>query len=167
RRPPRSLGITRTLGAMPRPTRIQLPGGTYHVTARGNRRQALFFDDADRDRFLGIFHRAACRSAWRTLAYCLMTNHFHLVVETPDPTLSSGMHYLNGLYARRFNERHGFEGHLFERRFAAAVIGDDAHLAEVLRYVAFNPVRAGLCDHPADWPWSSFRGVGRSFAFAR
>ena len=85
-----------------------------------------------------------------------MTNHFHLVVETPDPTLSSGMHYLNG-----------FEGHLFERRFAAAIIGDDAHLAEVLRYVAFNPVRAGLCDHPADWPWSSFRGVGRSFAFAR
>lgn len=96
-----------------------------------------------------------------------MTNHFHLVVQTPTESLSAGMHQLNGGYAKKFNERHQLDGHLFDARFRSTPVESDDHLEDVLRYVALNPVRAGLCDHPSDWPWSSFRGVGRRFLFDR
>lgn len=99
--------------------------------------------------------------------YCLMTNHFHLVVETPTESLSAGMHQLKGGYAKKFNERHMLDGHLFDGRFRSSPVESDRQLEEVIRYVAFNPVRAGLCTHPSDWPWSSFQGVGRRFLFDR
>jgi putative transposase len=96
-----------------------------------------------------------------------MTNHFHLLIATPEPTLSEGMHYLNGVYAKKFNERHEVGGHLFESRFRSALVETEEHLLEVLRYVAFNPVHAGLCDAPGDWPWTSFAGVDKGFRFDR
>jgi len=152
---------------MPRPHRLLVPGATYHVTIRGVRRQDIYRDDADRFRFLGILERTIVRRGWKSEGHCLMTNHHHFLVQTPRPDLSAGMQYLNGLYAQWFNERHLLSGHLFERRFWSEPIEDDDYLARVVSYVAMNPVRAGLVDHPADWPWSSFAGVGRDFAFDR
>jgi putative transposase len=144
-----------------------VPGGIYHVTARGNRRQAVFVDDFDRRRFVEILERVVRRRRWRDRAHCLMSNHYHLIVETPEPTLSTGMHALNSVYASRFNERHGVDGHLFEGRFRASLLEAEEHLHEALRYIAFNPVRAGLCAHPSDWPWTSWATVDRRFVFDR
>jgi putative transposase len=143
---------------MPRPPRIQVAGGLYHVTSRGNRRQAIFHDDDDRRWFLMLRHRVTQRWGWRLHAYCLMTNHFHLLVETPERNLSSGMQRLKSGYAGYFNERHSLVGHLFQQRFGSRLIEGEEHLSETLRYIALNPVRAGLCAHPAEWPWSSFYG---------
>ena len=143
---------------MPRPPRIQVPGGTYHVTARGNRRQTIFHDDDDRRRFLALRRTVTRRYGWRLHAFCLMTNHFHLLIETPEPTLSVGMQRLNSEYATYFNERFGFVGHLFQQRFGSRLIETEEYFAEALRYIAFNPVRAGLCEHPHEWLWSSFFG---------
>jgi REP-associated tyrosine transposase len=152
---------------MARAHRFQPAGGTYHITTRGNRRQAIFYDDLDRELFLRQFQRVVRHRNWNHLAYCLMTNHFHLLIETPTESLSAGMHQLNGVYARKFNERHTLDGHLFDGRFRSVLVEGDEHFDEVLRYIAFNPVRAGLCEHPADWPWSSFRGIARRFRFDR
>ena len=139
----------------------------FHITSRGNRRQAIYRDDLDRELFLRLFRGVTRRQRWKSLAYCLMTNHFHLVIETPTESLSKGMHQLNGVYARKFNERHILDGHLFESRFRSTSVESEEHFEEVLRYIALNPVRAGLCEHPSDWPWSSFQGVGRHFHFDR
>ena len=152
---------------MPRPPRIEVPGGLHHITVRGNRRQAIFGDDVDRRRFLDLFDRTLRRHGWRERLYCLMSNHFHLLIETPHPTLSKGMHYLNSVYAGRFNERHCLDGHLFESRFGSVLVETEEHLEETFRYIAFNPVRAGLCEHPAEWPWSSWAGVDNRFLFER
>ena len=108
---------------------------------------------------MAFLAQASYRRHWSCLAYCLMTNHFHLVVALRDETLSRGMHRLNGLYARRFNERYGHFGHVFEARFASEVVESEEQLLEALRYVVLNPVRAGLCSDPTDWPWSSFRAT--------
>ena len=139
----------------------------FHITSRGNRRQAIYRDDLDRELFLRLFRGVARRQRWKSRAYCLMTNHFHLVIETPTESLSKGMHQLNGVYARKFNERHILDGHLFEGRFRSSTVESEEHFEEVLRYIALNPVRAGLCEHPSDWPWSSFQGVGRRYLFDR
>lgn len=144
---------------MARAPRVQVAGGIYHVTARGNRRQAIYQDDDDRRRFLRVRDRVVHRYGCRIHAYCLMTNHFHLLIETPDQNLSRGMQRLNSEYATYFNTRFGHVGHLFQQRFASRLIESEQYFLEVLRYIAFNPVRAGLCDHPADWPWSSFHGA--------
>ena len=143
---------------MPRPPRIQLAGGTYHVTSRGNRRQAIFHDDHDRRWFLALRQRVVDRYGWQVLAYSLMTNHFHLLVETPEPTLSVGMQRLKSGYAGYFNERHSLVGHLFQQRFDSRLIESEKHFNKTLNYIALNPVKAGLCVHPAEWPWSSFYG---------
>ena len=145
-----------SLGLVPRPPRIQLAGGIYHVTSRGNRRQAIFHDDNDRRWFLMFRFHVFKRWGWRLHAYCLMTNHFHLLVETPEPNLSSGMQRLKSGYAAYFNERHSLVGHLFQQRFDSRLIESEEHFSETLRYIALNPVRAGLCEHPAQWPWSTF-----------
>ena len=108
---------------------------------------------------MAFLAQASYRRDWVCLAYCLMTNHFHLVLALREETLSRGMHRLNLLFARRFNERHGHVGHLFEARFSAGVIESESHLLESLRYVVLNPVRAGLCADPAGWAWSSFRAT--------
>jgi putative transposase len=152
---------------MARPLRTQVAGGTYHVTARGNRRQPIFHDESDRQLFLALFKRVAERRAWHTLAYCLMTNHFHLVIETPVANLSLGMHRLNFTYAQYFNARHSVDGHLFDGRFHSVLVESESQLLELLRYVAFNPVRAGLCARPSEWRWSSFHGVANRFVFDR
>jgi REP element-mobilizing transposase RayT len=144
---------------MARARRVQIAGGIYHVTARGNRRQAIYQDDDDRRRFLGVRDRVVHRYGWRIHAYCLMTNHFHLLVETPDANLSRGMQRLNSEYATYFNTRFAHVGHLFQQRFVSRLIESEHYFLEALRYIAFNPVRAGLCEHPADWPWSSFHGA--------
>lgn len=152
---------------MARPPRVQIPGATYHVTARGNRRQSIFLDDDDRRLFVALLKRVVQRRRWRLVAYCLMTNHFHLVIESPSTNLSSGMHYLNFRYAQLFNERHALDGHVFGGRFGSVLVESERQLSELLRYVAFNPVRAGLSEHPSDWRWSSFFGIEKSFSFDR
>lgn len=109
--------------------------------------------------FMAFLGQTVHRFRWTCLAYCLMTNHFHLVLSLSSPNLAKGMHRLNGLYARRFNERHGYVGHLFEARYSSTLIASEKHFLDAIRYVALNPVTAGLCDDPADWEWSSFRAT--------
>lgn len=141
---------------MPRQPRVQFEGAIYHLTARGNRRQAIFVDERDRELFLQFLTRVVRRFGWRCHAYCLMTNHYHLLVETPQPNLSVGMHLLNSTYAHRFNWRHGFTGHLFEARFHSVLVERESHFLELLRYIPLNPVRAGLSPTAGDWRWSSY-----------
>lgn len=142
-----------------RPPRIQVPGAAYHVTARAVADRPLFRDDADRRRFLAILHEVVERQDWACHAFCLMTTHYHLLVRTPSPNLATGMQRLNAHYARGSNDRHGWTGHVFGSRYHAGLIERDSHLLEVTRYVALNPVRAGLCRVPADWRWSSYRAI--------
>ena len=144
---------------MPRRLRIQFAGGIYHITARGNRKQPIFLDPDDHRFHLWCVGQAADRFEWRVLTFVHMTNHFHMIVFTPEPTLSRGMHWLNGLYAQVFNDRHGLTGHLFEDRFHSVVIEDQSHVLTASRYDHLNPVRAGLCDHPLAWRWSSCRAL--------
>jgi len=119
----------------------------------------IYADSHDRWRFLELLGDVCLRCGWHCAAYCLMTNHFHLLVETPQPNLSRGMQRLNGLYAQSFNARHGFEGHLFERRFHHVLVESEWHFFELCRYLPLNPVRAGLCTDPGQWPWSSYRAT--------
>jgi len=143
---------------MPRRPRIVAAGATYHVVSRGNRRQPIFTDDHDRQLFLRVLDDVVTRHSWRCGAYCLLSNHFHLLVETPVAAedLAQGMHRLNGRYAQWFNDRHEVVGHLFQGRFHSTLIEREGHLLEVIRYVFLNPVRAGACERPDDWRWSSF-----------
>ncbi len=144
---------------MSRPLRLQFPGAVYHLTARGNAGQAIYLDDADRTRFLGLLGREVEQQRWRCHAYCLMDNHYHLLVETPEANLSRGMGRLNMAYAQGFNRRHERAGHLFQGRYKAILVGKDSHLLELCRYLVLNPVRAGLVDSPMAWPWSSYRAT--------
>jgi len=144
---------------MPRLPRVNVPNGIYHVTARGNRRQPLFLDDHDHELFLGMLSTLGVRRRWRCHGYCLMPNHYHVVIETPDGDLSPGMQYLNGVYADHFNFFHGTDGHLFQGRFHAVLVESDPHLAELSRYLALNPVRAGLAATARDWRWSSYPAI--------
>jgi REP-associated tyrosine transposase len=144
---------------MPRPLRTQFAGGTYHVTCRGNRKQPIFLEPDDNRFHLWCLEQASMRFEWRILTWVHMTNHFHMVVLTPQATLSKGMHWVNGLYAQVFNERHDLTGHLFQGRFHSTVIEDESQLLACVRYDDMNPVRAGLCDHPLAWRWSSCRAL--------
>src|SRR5215210_502277 len=141
---------------MPRPLRLGADGSIFHVTARGNRRQPIFLDSGDRALFLHLLARNVTRFGWLCHAYCLMGNHFHLVVETPVFNLSEGMQRLNGRFAQLFNERRELGGHLFQGRFHSEPIETDAHLLSSVRYDDLNPVRAGLVGDPAAWRWSSY-----------
>ncbi|MCH7937051.1 MAG: transposase [Proteobacteria bacterium] len=141
---------------MSRPLRIEFPGALYHLTARGNARADIFVDDADRRNFLSVLERTVERCGWLCHAYCLMSNHYHLLVETPQANLSRGMRHLNGVYSQRFNRAHGRVGHVFQGRYKAILVEKEAHLLELVRYVVLNPVRAGLARRAGDWPWSSF-----------
>jgi REP element-mobilizing transposase RayT len=140
---------------VPRRPRHLLGDGTYHVTARGVARSRIYLDGFDHRAFLGLFRDVVERFAWTTLAFCLMPNHYHLVVSAHRPQLSAGMHRLNGLYAQGFNLRYARPGHLFQGRFDARLVEGDRHVGAVCRYVVRNPVRAGLCEKWTDWPWSS------------
>jgi REP element-mobilizing transposase RayT len=141
---------------MARQPRIEVPGGYYHVTARGNDRQPIF-DDALRAIFLAQTARAAVRHGWLVYGWALMSNHFHLVVQLRSGGLSSGMCELNGGFARAANARFGRIDHCFGRRFWSQHLETDRHLLASIRYAMWNPVRAGLVDHPRDSSWTSFR----------
>lgn len=141
---------------MARPLRIEYPGAVYHLTSRGNRQETIFQDDDDRHGFLEILGRTVHRYNWICHAYCLMGNHYHLLVETPDANVSLGMRQLNGMYTQFSNRRHGKVGHVFQGRFKSILVEKDAHLLELCRYIVLNPVRAKTCDHPGQWLWSSY-----------
>lgn len=145
--------------AMGRPRRVLYAGAYYHVTTRGNRREIVFVDDADRRLFLALLAKACVAHDWKCLGYCLMTNHYHLVLRTDRPTLSCGMHFLNGTYAREFNSVHQTTGHVFESRFFTKIIEHERYLATVIRYVVANPVRAMLSTAAQDFAWSSHNAV--------
>lgn len=144
---------------MARPLRLQFPGGIYHVTARGNDRRPIFEDDDDCARFLIVLASIVARYHVLCHAYCLMGNHYHLLLETPEANLSLAMRQLNGVYTQRFNRRHERCGHLLQGRFGAQLVDGDAYLREVCRYIVLNPVRAGLVAHPRQWRWSSFHAT--------
>jgi putative transposase len=143
---------------MARVARRELGGGLAHVTARTIRKLPLFIDERDALAYLsGLDHVTREIAEWEILAYCLMPNHVHLVVDAEIPQLSLAIQRLNGFYAQRFNRVHGFRGHLFQGRFHSKRMRDEAHLPGSVRYVLLNPVRAGLCDRPEQWRWSSYR----------
>jgi putative transposase len=140
-----------------RPLRICLPSGVYHVISRGNAREPIYLDDDDRVGFVRTLAHVVARFGWLCHAYCLMGNHYHLLVETPQPNLPAGMRQLNGLYAQNFNRRYHRCGHLFQARYRSVLVEKETHLLAACRYVVLNPVRAGICGTPADHPWSSYR----------
>ncbi len=142
---------------MARPLRIEFPSAIYHVTSRGNARRKIFLDDADRQAFLATLAWVVERFGWICHAYCLMDNHFHLLIETPDPNLSRGMRQLNGVYTQGFNRRHRKVGHVFQGRFKAILVERDNYLLELARYVVLNPVRAKMVKAPEGYAWSSYR----------
>lgn len=144
---------------MARPLRLEYPGAVYHVTARGNARQVIFQDDGDREAFLGILGKVIERYNWLCHAYCLMGNHYHLLIETLDANLSAGMRQINGLYTQTFNRRHGRVGHVLQGRFKAILVDKDSYLLELCRYIVLNPVRAQMVKQPKNYPWSSYRAT--------
>jgi putative transposase len=147
---------------MGRPMRIQSPDVIYHVTIRGVRRLRVYEDPLDYRKFEALLGMVVSKRRWAVHAYCQMPNHNHLVLNTPEADISEGMCWLNGVYARWFNERHGYSGHVFEARYHTELVRSNVHLLNVASYVPLNPVRAGLCESPADWPWSSYRAtIGR------
>ncbi len=145
---------------MARPLRLEFAGALYHVTARGNAQQAIVLDDQDRQRFLDVLARTVSRFHLLLHAYCLMDNHYHLLVETPEANLSKAMRQLNGVYTQAFNRRHGRVGHVLQGRFKALVVDRDSYLLELCRYVVLNPVRARSTRKPDTYPWSSYRATG-------
>ncbi len=142
---------------MARPLRLEYAGALYHVTARGDRREDIYRDEVDRQAWLEGLATVCQRFNWGVHAYCQMTNHYHLLVETAEGNLSRGMRQLNGHYTQRFNRRHGLVGHLYQGRYNAIVVQKEAYLLELSRYVVLNPVRAGLVRQPEAWPWSSYQ----------
>jgi len=144
---------------MARRPRVEFPGAIHHVTGRGNAGRRIYRDDADKRRFLELLAQVAERRAWLCHAYCLMDNHYHLLVETVAANLGVGMQWLNGTYAQAFNRSAGRSGHLFQGRYHATLVKRDAHLLEAARYIVLNPVRAFLCDGAYEWEWSSYRGT--------
>ena len=144
---------------MSRPLRLEHPDALWHVTSRGNERRDIFRDDDDREEFLSTLARTVAMFRWRLYAWVLMNNHYHLLLETPEPNLSRGMRQLNGIYTQRFNRRHGRSGHLMQGRFKGILVEKEAHLLELCRYVVLNPVRAGAARSARDWRWSSYRAT--------
>ena len=144
---------------MARPLRIEYPGAVYHVTSRGNARQSIFLDDADRQVFLKILGHVIGKYNWLCHAYCLLDNHYHLLLETPDPNLALGMRQLNGVYTQRVNRRHNRVGHVFQGRYKAILVEKNEHLLELCRYIVLNPVRAGMVSDPRKWNWSSYQAT--------
>ena len=141
---------------MARPLRIELAGGLYHVTSRGDRREDIFLNEQDRQAWLEIFGVVCKRYNWVCHAWCQMTNHYHIVVETVEGNLAQGMRQLNGVYTQKFNRSHRRVGHVFQGRYRAIIVEKDTYLLELMRYVVLNPVRATMVADAADWPWSSY-----------
>jgi putative transposase len=145
---------------MSRPLRIEFAGALYHLISRGTAKQRIFLDDRDRVFFLASLERVWARFGWICHAYCLMDNHYHLLVETPRPNLARGMRELNGVHAQAFNRRHSRTGHLFGGRYGSILIEREPHLLEVARYIVLNPLRARLpLERLEHWRWSSYRAT--------
>jgi REP-associated tyrosine transposase len=140
---------------MARKPRVEVPGGVHHVYARGNGKQRIYLSNRDRRVYVSLLGEVVVRQEWRCLSYCLMDNHVHLLLETPEPNLGAGMCRLQGMYAQAFNRRHGRSGHVFQGRFGSVVVKTDEQLLMAARYIVRNPVEAGLCEQPGDWCWSS------------
>jgi putative transposase len=141
---------------MPRPHRIQVADGVFHVWSRGNRREPIVIDDRDRHRFLELLADIVQRFDWLCLAYCVLDNHFHLLVETPKPNLADGMQRLKGTHGRWFNDKYGLVGHVFQGRYGSEHITTERYRLEVARYILLNPVRAGVARLPEEYRWSSY-----------
>jgi putative transposase len=144
---------------MTRPLRIEYPGAVYHVTSRGNARNNIYLTDQDRTDFLIILALVVKRYNWLCHAYCLMDNHYHLLIETPEGNLSQGMRQLNGIYTQKYNWRHGKTGHVFQGRYKAILVDKDSYLLELCRYVVLNPLRANMVKMPEEWQWSSYKAT--------
>jgi len=144
---------------MSRPLRIEFAGALYHITSRGDGREVIFLGDEDRYLFLDVLSELVQNFNWAVHAYCLMDNHYHLLLETPESNLARGMRQLNGVYTQRFNRRHGRVGHVFQGRYKAIIVQRESYLLELARYVVLNPVRAGMVPTPDEWRWSSYRAT--------
>jgi REP element-mobilizing transposase RayT len=147
---------------MARPLRIEYPGALYHVTSRGDRQEAIFEDDQDRTAFLNVLGEVISRFRWRCHAYCLMGNHYHLMIETPEGNLTKGMRQLNGVFTQWSNRRHKRSGHVFQGRYKAILVDRDSYFLELARYIVLNPVRAAMVKHPNQWKWSSYGATSGS-----
>jgi len=144
---------------MARPLRIEFAGALYHVMSRGDRQESIFPGDEDRKDWLVVLSRTCDRFNWLVHAYCQMTNHYHLLIETVDGNLSRGMRQLNGVYTQHFNQRHKQVGHLFQGRYQAILVQRDTYLLELSRYVVLNPLRARMVNRLEHWQWSSYPSV--------
>lgn len=141
---------------MTRQLRLEFPGAIYHVTSRGNAQSPIFLNDENREVFLNCLGEVVARFGWLCHAYCLMDNHYHLLIETPEGNLSAGMRQLNGVYTQRFNRHHARVGHLFQGRFKAIVVDRDSYLLELCRYIVLNPIRACMVEEIERYSWSSY-----------
>ena len=144
---------------MSRPLRLEFAGALYHITSRGDRKEDIYETDDDRDIFLSVLSDVCRTFHWLCHAYCLMDNHYHLLIETPDSNLSKGMRQLNGVYTQRYNRAHQRVGHVFQGRYKSILVDKDSYLLEVARYIVLNPVRARMVRSVGDWPWSSYRST--------
>jgi REP element-mobilizing transposase RayT len=147
------------MGDMARRPRQELAGGVHHVFARGNNKQDIYICDRDREVYLATLGEVVIKKGWSCLAYCLMDNHVHLLIRTPEANLGAGMGRLHTLYAQGFNKRYRRCGHVFQGRFGSVLIRTDEQLLVAARYIALNPVEAGLCVQPGEWAWSSHAAV--------
>ncbi len=148
---------------MARPLRLEYPYALYHITSRGDRRENIYEDDADREQYLDVLSSVINQFNWVCFAYCLMDNHYHLLVQTPDGNLSKGMRQLNGVYTQSYNRRHKKTGHLFQGRYKAILCQEEAYLLELSRYIVLNPVKARIVKRAENWKWSSYQATtGRS-----
>lgn len=141
---------------MSRPLRLELAGGLYHVTSRGNGREDIYLSDTDRQAWLDVFAQVCKRFNWVCHAWCQMTNHYHILIETPEANLAQGMRQLNGVYTQRFNRAHSRVGHVFQGRYKAILVERESYLLELARYVVLNPLRARMVKRLENWPWSSY-----------
>jgi putative transposase len=144
---------------VPRPHRLQVAGGVYHLTTRSNLGRVAFASDRERAQFLSFVAETVARHAWSCRAYCVLSTHYHLLVATPEPNVAAGMQYLKGRYAQWVNWSREEGGHLFEGRYRSVLVENDGHALEVHRYIALNPVRAGLVRDAESWQWSSVRAL--------
>lgn len=144
---------------MPRPPRPQIPGGLYHITSRSNHGRVVFGDDAEREVFLSVLAETVEKRRWSCRSYCLLSTHYHLVVATPDGDIAAGIQCLNSRFAQWANWHRAERSHIFEGRYKSVLVETDAHAIELHRYIALNPVRAGLVRNPEDWTWSSVRAT--------
>jgi len=141
---------------MTRALRLEYTGALYHITSRGDRREDIYEDDIDRITFLDLLSDVCDSYHWDCHGYCLMSNHYHMLIETPEPNLSQGMRQLNGVYSQKYNVRHKKVGHVFQGRYKSILVEKESYLLELTRYIVLNPVRAKMVDHVSEWQWSSY-----------